>query len=115
MPEGYIREREELSSLRSQPVLRSSTTAEGGLEYWNDGFKCIEHGARSKELREKNNTMLHAPCSLLLAHNIPHVWQKHQAPINILNFKKLCNFRLLICATTVDMGQGCRIFKGGDH
>ena len=35
------RERErlsELSSLRSQPVLRSSTTAEGGLECWNIGI-----------------------------------------------------------------------------
>ena len=54
---------------------------------WNTGFKCIEHGARSKELREKNNTMLHAPCSLLLAHNIPHVWQKEHASINHFNFR----------------------------
>jgi hypothetical protein len=49
------------------------------------GVKSIEHGARSKELREKN-TMLHAPCSLLLAHNIPCVRQKEHVSKIPLNF-----------------------------
>ena len=64
----------------------------GILEWWNtgfweNGFKSIEHGARSKELREKN-TMLHAPCSLLLAHNIPCVKQKEHTSINYFRFSR---------------------------
>jgi len=58
----------------------------GIMEQWNTGSKSIEHGARSKELREKKH---YAPCSLLLAHNIPCVRQKEHASINHFNFPAL--------------------------
>jgi hypothetical protein len=39
----------------------------GMVEYWNNGFKSMEHGARSKELREKKH---YAPRSLLLLFHV---------------------------------------------
>jgi len=52
------------------------------MERWNNGFKSIEHGAKSLEKKI-------TPCSLLLAHNIPCVRQKEHASINHSNFPAL--------------------------
>jgi len=54
----------------------------GMMERWNNGFKSIEHGAKSLEKKI-------TPCSLLLAHNIPCVRQKEHASINHSNFPAL--------------------------